>query len=117
MGSMRWFDPSQPQTLQGAVLFSYLNAAIAIIGLLSSRSLIELVILAGGAGALGIANERRWGYYLCIVAAAVFLCVQVVLFIYYPFVFAAMLNLLFSVFLLALLLSPISRNYVRIYFK
>ena len=106
----------QPQTLQGAVLFSYLNAGIAILALLSSRSLLEIVILAGGIGAFGIANEHKWGYYLCLVAAAVFFAAQILLFFYYPFVFAALLNLLFSAFLVAFLLNPVSRHYVRTYF-
>ena len=34
-----------------------------------------------------------------------------------PFVFAAMVNLLFSAFLVALLLHPTSRSYQRIYFR
>ncbi len=103
--------------LQGAVLFSYLNAAIAALALLSGASLLPLVTFAGGIGAFGIANERRWGYYLCLVAASCYLVVQVLFFFISPFVFASILNLAISVFLMALLLHPTSRTYQRIYFR
>ena len=109
-------NPSLPPTLQGAVLFSYLNAALALLSLLGGSGL-SLVILAGGVGAYGIANERKWGYRLCLGVALVFLVVQLFFFFIYPFVFAAMLNLVFSVFLVALLLHPMSRSYQRIYFR
>ena len=116
METRRWFNPQLPQTLQGAVLFSYLNAAIAIFGLLSGASPLAFVIVLGGVGAFGIANERRWGYYLCIAAASCFLVVQVLLFFVSPFIFSSLINLLFSVFLMALLLHPMSRSFQRIYF-
>jgi len=116
MDTRRWFDPSQPQTLQGAVLFSYLNGAIALLAILSGSTPIEAVILLGAVGAFGIANERRWGYYLCLVAATVFLIVQILIFLISSFLFAALLNLIFSVFLMVLLLHPMSRSYQRLYF-
>ena len=117
MSDRRWFNPQQPQTLQGAVLFSYLNAALAILAMLSGASLVELIIFLGGVGALGIANDRKWGYALCLVTSSVFLLLQIWVFLKYPFVFAAMINLVFSVFLLALLLHPASRLYRRVYFR
>ena len=115
MSSRRWFDPSLPQTLQGAVLFSYLNAGIALLSLFSGAT-ISLIILLGGVGAFGIANERKWGYVLCLVAALIFLVLQMAAFFFGPFIFSTMLNLVFSVFLVALLLHPMSRSYQRIYF-
>ena len=120
MEQRRFFDPNQPQTLQGAVLFSYLNAGISILSFLSAHNfwsrLVALTLIVGGVGAFGIANERRWGYYLAVGVAGVFLVAQVVMFFLFPFVFAAMLNLLFSVFLLAVVLHPTSRSYQRLYF-
>ena len=112
----RWFDPSQPQTLQGAVLFSYLNGGIAVLSFLSSRAPIYALLIIGAVGANGIANERRWGYYLALVVGILFFITQLVEFLFNPFVFAGMLNMLFSVFLVALLLHPMSRSYQRIYF-
>lgn len=117
MSQNKWFNPQLPQMLQGAVLFSYLNAFFALIGLLSGASGIEFIILLGGLGAWGIANERRWGYYLCLVVGIVYLVVQLLFFFLYPFAFSPMLNLLFSIFLVGLLLHPISRSYQRIYFR
>ncbi len=59
----RWFDPSQPQTLQGAVMLSYVTAAISLLLVLFGA--YPLVISLGlGAAAYGVANEQRWGYWL-----------------------------------------------------
>ena len=64
----RWFDPSQPQTLQGAVMLSYLTAALSLLWILFGA--YPLVISLGlGAAGYGVANERRWGYWLGIVLA------------------------------------------------
>jgi len=117
MAQTRWFNPHLPQMLQGAILFSYLNAAFALLALLSGGTPLEFIIFLGGLGAWGIANERRWGYYLCLVVGIVYLVVQVLLFFIAPFIFSVMLNLLFSVFLVGLLLHPISRSYQRLYFR
>ena len=112
----RWFDPSQPQTLQGAVLFSYLNGGIAVLSFLASRAPLYALLILGAVGAYGIANERRWGYYLALVVSIVFFIVQLIVFLFDPFVVAGMLNMLFAVFLMALLLHPMSRSYQRLYF-
>ena len=110
----RFLDPSQPQTLQGAVMLCYITAAFGLLSLLLGLA-IGLVPLALGAGGYGIANERRWGYWLATVAA-----VLNVLSIFYLFVhgasFSFVLSLLFAVVLVALLLHPQSRHYQRIWF-
>jgi uncharacterized membrane protein (DUF2068 family) len=75
-------------------------------------------IIAGAIGAYGIANERRWAYYLAIVSA------------FCPFIFAALINsnhnpfggqsvltLVFEIALIALLLHTQSREYERVWFK
>jgi hypothetical protein len=116
MKNKRWFNQSQPQTLQGAVLFSYLNAVIALLTLISGGSALELIVILGGVGAFGIANERKWGYLLALGAGICYLFLQLLVFYFSPFVFSAMLNLLFSVFLVALLLHPASRLYRKVYF-
>lgn len=116
MSDLRFFDPRQPQTLQGAVLFSYLNGAIAVLSFLSARNLVSFVLILAGVGALGIANERRWGYWLAVGAAVAFLIMQIAFFLVWTTSFSAVLNVVFAVFLLALLLSPISRAYQRSYF-
>jgi len=121
MAPRRWLNPSLPPTLQGALLFSYLNAAVSLFGmLLGGTSLVglvlRLVLLLGGVGAYGMANEKRWGYQVCLVVALVYLVLQLLFFWLFPFVFSEMLTLLFSGVLVALLLHPMSRSYQRIYF-
>jgi uncharacterized membrane protein (DUF2068 family) len=102
--------------LQGAVIFSYLNAGLAVLALVFGGAGLPMIMLLGGVGAYGIANERRWGYHLCVVVAIVYLVLQVFYLYWWPFQLGLMLNLLFAGFLVMLLLHPISRSYQRIYF-
>lgn len=110
----RWLDPSQPQTLQGAVLLCYLTAAFGLLALLLGQ-VIDVVPVLLGVGGFGVANEKRWGYVLAVVLAVLNVIVGI----------AAvatgsginLINLLFDVVLVALLLHPQSRQYQRIWFK
>ncbi|HLG93045.1 MAG TPA: hypothetical protein VKY15_08725 [Acidimicrobiales bacterium] len=114
----RWYDPTQPQTLRNAVVFLYISGVFnLLIG--AYASLLGLAIFAGQiVGGVGIANERRWGYWLAVVAAAV----PLVLLAYLAFVagfgviLASFFSLAFGVALLALLLHPMSRDYQRLHF-
>jgi hypothetical protein len=110
----RWTDPSQPQTLQAAVLFSYLNAGLAILTLILSGPGPSLLIVLGGLGAKAMANDRRWGYYLAIAIAILFLLLQLIFI--YPVRFSILFNILFAGVLVALLLHPQSRTYARTWF-
>lgn len=113
----RWIDHTQPQTLQGAVLFSYLNAALALVYTLilgQSPFLIVFVLLA--AAAFGIANDRRLAYWAGVVLACAYLLGVLALLITGGG-FGGILNLLFAGVLIALLLHPESRHYERIWFK
>ena len=116
MAEKRWFNPHLPQMLQGAVIFSYLNAALALLGLLAGGTGLPLIMLLGGLGAYGIANERRWGYRLCVVVALVYLVLQLLSLYWWRFQLGILLNLVFAGFLAMLLLHPISRSYQRLYF-
>src|SRR5215470_5418305 len=66
--SRRWFNPSQPQTLQIAVWLLYFNAVGGLIFgsvYVTLGVFLGLIALVGcGAAAFGIANEQRWGYLL-----------------------------------------------------
>lgn len=125
----RWFDPSQPQTLQIAVILEYLNAGLAILFLLLGMEAIiptllliaeTLLLVAEGVGATGIANENRWGYNLSIGASAAYLALTLI----FGVLFGGGLNILglnilgliMSVALVALLLHPMSRSYQQVYF-
>ncbi len=113
----RWVDQNQPQTLQGAVVFSYLNAALALIytiALGQSAFLFVFILLA--AAAFGIANEKRIAYWAAVVLACFYLLAVLVLMVTGGGL-GGILNLLFAGILVALLLHPESRHYERIWFK
>ena len=113
----RWIDRSQPQTLQGAVLFSYLNAAMALLFTLflgQSPFLFIFILLA--VAAFGVANERRVAYWAAVVLACAYVLGVLVLMVTGGG-FGGILNLLFAGILVALLLHPESRHYERIWFK
>jgi len=113
-----WFNPRLPQTLQGVIIFSYLNAGFALLSIISGWGAgFGFLLLLGAVGAFGVANQRRWGYYLCCVISIVYFIAQLFMFVAYGFVFSSMINLLFSVFLIALVLHPMSRSYQRAYFR
>jgi hypothetical protein len=112
----RWFDSSQPQTLQGAVMLCYITAAFGVLALiLGSAPSIVAVLL--GVGGFGVANEKRWGYWLAVAAAVLNVLVLVsAVFLGYSLL-SLLLSLLFAVVLVALLLHPHSREYQRIWFR
>lgn len=113
----RWIDQSQPQTLQGAVLFSYLNAALALIfTLILGESPFLFVFILLAAAAFGIANERRIAYWAGVVLASAYLLGVLALMVAGGGL-GGILNLLFAGILVALLLHPESRHYERIWFK
>lgn len=140
LDTRRWFDRSQPQTLQIATWFLYLNGFFALIDFLDSGSGGPLGYARGSKGAIGLlaglivigayvlggflmANERKIGYQLALVAA------------FSPFLLrfwllngsgassfdklkgASLLSFIFDVALCALLLHPQSRSHQRIWFK
>ena len=115
MDRRKWFDPSQPQTLQIAVILLYINAVFAVIYALGSQVFILPMILEGVA-AYGIANERRFGYVGAIVLSGLFAFAAVALFFVYGGL-STLLNVVFSVALFVALVHPMSRQYQRIWFK
>jgi uncharacterized membrane protein (DUF2068 family) len=115
MPERKWIDKTQPQTLQAAVFFSYLNAALALLYLLvfGVGPTILLLLLAGAA--YGIANERRWTYWAAVVISCLYLAGQLID-LFRGSGFGGLLNLVFAGVLVALLLHPQSREYQRIWF-
>jgi len=112
----RWFDGSQPQTLQGAVMLCYLTAVFGVIGLvLGAYPLAELIPLALGVAGYGVANEKRWGYRLGVVLAGLNLLIDLSLLVLGAF--AIIFTLLFAAVLLGLFLHTHSREYERIWFR
>lgn len=123
MENRRWFNNTQPQTLQIAVILLYINAAFTLIfgGIGSLLYLPLLVVLVGQVvGAFGIANERKWGYYLAVAVAIAPIAYEAYLLLRYGVstaLGAGVLTIIFQVALIALLLHRQSRDYQRIWFK
>jgi hypothetical protein len=123
MQTRRWLNPSQPQTLQIAVMLFYISAVFnVLLGSANTPYLLNVLIAVGfGLGGYGIANDRRWGYQLGVAAAGAQLFFEVVL----PLAFEPSIILnpgflliaIFPVALFALLLHPMSRDYQRIWFE
>jgi hypothetical protein len=114
---VRWWPSDQPQTLQIATALLYWNAILGLIAGLAVGGLgrLSLLLIAFDfAGALGIANARKWGYYVAIIAAVLPL---VLLFILASVFAVNILSLLFQIALIVLLLHPYSRSYARIWYR
>ncbi len=142
----RFFNPSQPQTMQVAVFLLYANVVVALLfrsggqGIFAAAAnvflragppysaatlvgtLIAVAVVAGSAGAAYlIANEKRVGWRLGVaVAAAPLVAVVLVVLIGSPRV--SILNidpigLMFDIALFALLLHTQTRAYEKLWFK
>jgi hypothetical protein len=112
MPANRWVDRTQPQTLMMATVLMYVNAALDLLLTIGHLSIWLIMIVAQVGAGWGIANEKKWGYWLG-VALAVLLVVFTVLHLS----FGSIVSLLFYGALLALLLHPQSRSYRRTWFR
>lgn len=114
-----WVNRHQPQTLYIAQLLLYFHGLVAmVVAMLGTRSLglVSLALAVGSvAAAFGIANERRWGYRLGVVAAVVPVALLVLFAVIDTprWLWRDPLDALFDVALVALLLYPTSRDYQR----
>lgn len=115
----RFFNPSQPQTLQIGVLLLYINAVFNVLygAILSPIGLALTAALA--AGGYGIANEKKWGYQVGVGAAIVNLALPLAVVgvggIFEDF--GALITITFNAVLVALLVHPHSREYQKIWFR
>ncbi len=121
MNEYKWYDSSQPQTLQYGVIMLYLDAVFLLIFGGLSSGLVDLLAIGlflavcQVVGALGIANERKWGYALGVAGASLLVAYTVYRISQGNTSF--LLNLIFDVAVVCLLLHPRSRDYRRIWFK
>lgn len=121
----RWFNQSQPQTLQMAVMLLYINAAFLVLrGAIFT--LLGIVIIGGMvAGAYGIANEQKWGYQAAVAAAIFNVSLPFIFIIRYDGVtlgdafndLGFVVSVMFDIALVALLLHAQSREYQKIWFR
>jgi hypothetical protein len=124
MARTKWLDRTQPQTLYMATILMYFSAAlnllfgftsfgIRIFGVAHILPFVGILLIAGQVGGgWGIANEKKWGYYVALVAAVLLLAETLSW-----FSSSSAINLIFEIALVALLLHPQSREYRRIWFR
>ncbi|MGH8920864.1 MAG: hypothetical protein ACRDZY_05550 [Acidimicrobiales bacterium] len=116
MATNRWLDRTQPQTLQNATILSYIQAVIGLIGgelgLFFPLGLV--LIVGGGVGGWGIANEKKWAYWLALAVAAIGVLLNLVSL--FAGSIGALINLLFWGALVGLLVHPQSREYRKTWF-
>jgi hypothetical protein len=118
VSNTRWLDRSQPQTLYYGNVLLYFNAAWWLLDTLFGAVFFGFLALWALFSGLGVANEKRAGYWAAVALAVVNLLVLLyVLFIGGAASLGLLLNLVFGAALLALLLHPMSRSYQRIWFK
>jgi uncharacterized membrane protein (DUF2068 family) len=121
----RFVNPTQPQTLYMATFLLYLSALFGVLGgswLFAVIGAPALLVYLGQAGAgYGIANEKRWGYWLGVVTSGLVLLPFAVIVategLGVLFQFAVLFSLVFPVALFLLLVHPMSREYQRIWFS
>ena len=123
MEQRKWLNQGQPQTLVSACFLLYLNAILTLLFALGASlagvaGLEAIVLLVGVAAAYGIANDRRWGYYLAITVAVLPFVIRALLNANHnPFGGAGPITLIFEFLLLGLLLHTQSREHSRVWFK
>jgi hypothetical protein len=133
MQTRRWTNPSQPQTLQIAVILLYLNAAFGLllrsytafwelsrwIGVNAAEYAGVLSFVGMAVAAFGIANDKKWGYLLGVglTSAEVLLLLVAIGDLSNLLRAGNLITLLFTVARAALLLHPMSRDYQRVWFK
>jgi hypothetical protein len=117
VANTQWLDRSQPQPLYMANMLLYINAVFWILALLEGASYFGILALGALFAGLGIANEKKAGYWGGVVVAVLnFLFLVLILLVGGANIFL-FLNIIFAAALLALLLHPLSRSYERIWFK
>jgi hypothetical protein len=114
VNDFRWVNQSQPQTLYGATILCYIDA---VFGLITFNPIVVLIAVGLGLGGFGIANEKKWGYTVAVVAAVIQVVLLLLIFGINVLGFPQILNLMFDGLLVGLLLHPMSRDYQRIWFQ
>ncbi|HLI24046.1 MAG TPA: hypothetical protein VKU91_03765 [Acidimicrobiales bacterium] len=112
MPAGQWLDRSQPQTLQIATMLLYVNAVLGVLFLTILNPIGAAFVVGQAVSGYGIANQRKWAYWL-----AVGLSVLILAVIVYTGAALSIINLLFQVALVVLLLHPQSRRYKSVWFR
>ena len=133
----KWIDRMQPQTLQIATWLLYINGFFALVELIDGGGVLHYfrqrytfgfllglaVVALHVAGAFLMANERKFGWKLSVVAAVSPFVLTFVAYtqldapIRYRLFGASLLSFAFDVAVLALLLHPQSKEHQRIWYQ
>ena len=116
MNRQRFLNQSQPQTLVNGTLLCYFQAFFALIDS-HGFALFILLGLALGAGGFGIANDKKWGYGIAVVASVLNVGIWISLAGASVLGFPTIISFAFAVVLVVLLVHPMSREYQRIWFE
>ncbi len=132
-----WIDRMQPQTLQIATWLLYINGFFALVKLIDGGGVLHYfrqrytfgfllglaVVALHVAGAFLMANERKFGWKLSVVAAVSPFVLTFVAYtqlnapIRYRLFGASLMSFAFDVAVLALLLHPQSKEHQRIWYQ
>ena len=114
----KWLDRSHPQTLYLANVLLYINAAFWLLDLLLGNPIAGALAVGAVFAGVGLANEKKAGYYGAVAIAALNLLFLLTLFWFGGFAsISLVINVMFAIALMALLVHPMTRNYERIWFK
>ncbi|MBJ7504195.1 MAG: hypothetical protein JHC86_00245 [Ilumatobacteraceae bacterium] len=133
----KWIDRMQPQTLQIATWLLYINGFFALVKLIDGGGVLHYfrqrytfgfllglaVVALHVAGAFLMANERKFGWKLSVVAAVSPFVLTFVAYtqlnapIRYRLFGASLMSFAFDVAVLALLLHPQSKEHQRIWYQ
>ena len=111
----RWINQTHPQTLLIGVYLLYFDAFWAVVNMVlyGGTSPISILLGAGAAAAgYGIANDRKAGWYGGVALSVIGLAFRLLF-----FGLGDAIGLLFAVAQVALLVHPMSRNYVKTWFR
>ena len=120
---LKFFDQTQPPTLQIAVMLFYFFPAFDIIAFALFRTFNPILFIfemIGAVCAFGIANEKRIGYLGAIAIALLRLVAFIGLSLLWGesiLSFNGIIALMFDIALIALLVHPQSREYQKIWFR
>lgn len=121
MEQRKFLNQMHPQTLQVATMLLYIHAVFAILGLAGGGPILAIFVviatIAGGFGAYGIANDRKWGYQLGLASAVIALAFNILLIALGGLGFSLVISLIFDAVLVWALLTSQSKSYVATWFK
>ena len=100
-----------------AVILLYISAAFDVLFGGFLNPFVLAIAAASVAAGYGIANERRWAYYLGVVVTVLAVLPYLFWLFFDGFSISLMIGAMFPVAMFALLIHPQSRDYQRIWFQ